>query len=397
MYLRRFRIRLTLATALSALLLVGAGAVYLAAVLADRSQAEARVVATEQVADIAAQPDPAKAPDWLRENAWVVDAAGVTTPLGEVYVGAPVQDLAEQARDPDWGAGSALREVWSDDEHYFGAARLRPDGRVVVTATPLDDTDAEIVRQRWYVALVAVGVTALLTGLTWLLAGRMLAPAVRAQQFQRDFLADAAHELRTPIAVIRATASQALSRPREAEEYVRTLTEIRAATERAGESVVQLLDLARLDAGTVEPVRMPLRVDLLTEEIVATAAAGGAAVELTNARPAVVDGDDILLRQAIDNVVRNAIARATNVRVGIATYGKEVVVTVTDDGPGFDPAVLPHVFRRFARGHGQGHGLGLALVRSIVALHDGRAEAVNRPEGGAEVRLHLPLSDTGTA
>ncbi len=394
MYLRRFRIGFTLAIALTTLLLVGAGAIYLASVLADRSMAEARVVATEHVADVAAQPDPAKAPDWLREDAWVVDAAGVATPLGDVDVGAPVQDLAQQARDPDWGAGAALREMWTEDAHYFGAARLRPDGQVVVTATQLDDIDAEIARQRWYVALVAVGAVTLSTGLTWLLAGFLLAPAVRGQRFQRDFLADAAHELRTPIAVIRATASQALSRPREAEEYVRTLTEIRTATERAGEGVVQLLDLARLDAGTVELVRMPLRVDLLTEEIVATASAGGAEVELTDARPAVVDGDDILLRQAIDNVVRNASARAPHVRVDVATHGKEVVVTVTDDGPGFDPAVLPHVFRRFARGHGQGNGLGLALVRSIVALHGGRAEAVNRSMGGAEVRLHLPLSRT---
>ncbi|QIS15104.1 sensor histidine kinase [Nocardia arthritidis] len=388
--LRRIRIRITTTVGASALLLAGAVAVYLAYVLADRSEMAAHGAAGERVGDIAALAKPDQAPEGLRFNAWLFDADGNYNQLGDTDVGAPV-DLADRVLD-DPAGGIAFREVWTVDGHYLEAARARPDGQVVAAATSLDETDSVILRQRWIVGGTAAGVVALATLAAWLLSGRMLAPLVRTQQSQRDFLADAAHELRTPIAVIRAAASQALARPREPDEYVRTLTEIRDATERAGEGVVQLLDLARLEAGQVEPVRALLRVDLLAEEIVATAAAGGAAVELTDVQRAVVDGDDVLLRQAIDNLVRNAVARAGHVWVGVQVEGREAVVTVTDDGPGFDPAVLPHVFRRFARGHGQGHGLGLALVRSIVALHGGHADAANRAEGGAVVRLRLPLS-----
>ncbi|MFI9509523.1 sensor histidine kinase [Nocardia sp. NPDC052566] len=394
MHLKRFRLRLTLLVGLTSLLLVGAVAVYLAGVLTERTENDEHAAAAERAAVAAGWQHLDTAPDWLRANAWVFDADGSIEPLGETDIAPPLDVADEALADPDGEA--AIREVWTAYMHYLEVARMRADGRGVVIAWGLDDVDEQVDRQRLVVYAIAAGVVALLTLATWLLAGRMLAPARRAQQSQRDFLADAAHELRTPVAVIRATASQALSRPRESEEYVRALSEIRDATERAGEGVVQLLDLARLEAGTVDLSKVPLRVDLLAEEIVATAAAGGAAVELTTASAAVVDGDDVLLRQAIDNVVRNALSRAEHVWVEVERRDKRVVVTVTDDGPGFDPAVLPHVFRRFARGHGQGHGLGLALVRSIVALHGGETSAANRTEGGALVRLSLPLSATGS-
>ena len=80
------------------------------------------------------------------------------------------------------------------------------------------------------------------------------------------------------------------------------------------------------------------------------------------------------------------------------TVGRVAVIEVGDDGPGFAPDLLPHVFERFHgdRGHGSaGAGLGLAIVRHIVEAHGGSAEAANRPGGGAVVRLRLPLPASG--
>ena len=107
----------------------------------------------------------------------------------------------------------------------------------------------------------------------------------------------------------------------------------------------------------------------------------------------VVEADMALLRQAVDNAVRNAARRAPNVRLESRIDGRDGVLAVLDDGPGFDPAVLPHVFDRFRRGDSRGEvGLGLALVQAILAAHGGAAAADNRPEGGAVVTLRVPLS-----
>ncbi|MBP2323477.1 signal transduction histidine kinase [Kibdelosporangium banguiense] len=263
---------------------------------------------------------------------------------------------------------------------------------VCVAAGDLGGTDV-MVSHPWWAIVAVAGVAATLVLAVWLITGRMMRPVTLSQRVQRDFLADAAHELRTPLAVIQASASHALSRPRDAADYVSALTEVRAAAERASTGVLLLLDLSRIETGSVELVRAPLRLDLLAEEVVASAVAGGAPVELLSATPAVVDADYALLRHAMDNVLRNAVDRADHVRVTVTTKDGEVVITVTDDGPGFHPNLLPHIFRRFTRGDARGHGIGLALVRSVLVLHGGRVEAANRPEGGADVRLVLPLSD----
>ena len=104
--------------------------------------------------------------------------------------------------------------------------------------------------------------------------------------------------------------------------------------------------------------------------------------------------DYSLLRQAIDNVVRNATRRASHVELEVSGFRKDVCVEVRDDGPGFPADLLPSVFERWRSGNGRtdrrGSGLGLSIVRSIVEAHGGHAEAANRPEGGAMIRLWLP-------
>jgi signal transduction histidine kinase len=107
----------------------------------------------------------------------------------------------------------------------------------------------------------------------------------------------------------------------------------------------------------------------------------------------VVQADYALLRQVVENLTRNAAARAATVRLSTSVHEQWGELRVDDDGPGFDPDVLPHVFDRFRRGDAKGSsGLGMAIAKSIIEAHGGRIEARNRPEGGATVRIAVPRS-----
>jgi signal transduction histidine kinase len=252
----------------------------------------------------------------------------------------------------------------------------------------IDDARSGAFRRGW----ITVGAAALLAGLAAWLAVRPLRSTLADR---REFLADAAHEMRTPLAVIRASAGHALARPRTTEEYVRSLSEIRSAAERASSGVTELLDLARFESGQAVPRLAPLRLDLLAEEVAVASRYDG--VEITHeVGPSVlVDADLALLRQAIDNLVRNAAARGTRVQVRARLEGRDGVLEVLDDGPGFRAEQLPYVFERFRRADRSGStGLGLAIVAAITAAHGGSAEAANRPEGGACVTLRIPRSRT---
>jgi signal transduction histidine kinase len=109
----------------------------------------------------------------------------------------------------------------------------------------------------------------------------------------------------------------------------------------------------------------------------------------------VVDADMPLLRQALENVVRNAARRAAHVELVTTADGRDGMVEVRDDGPGFDEATLAHVFDRYRRGDQRGEaGIGLAIVQAIVTAHGGDVTAANGNGGGAIVRLRVPLTRT---
>jgi signal transduction histidine kinase len=236
-------------------------------------------------------------------------------------------------------------------------------------------------------AVVAVGAG-------WFIAGFAHRPARRLLADRQGFLADAAHEMRTPLAVILASSSQALSRPRAEEEYVRSLSEIRSAAERAATGVNELLDLVRFDSGQAIPRLAPLRLDLLAEEIAASSRIEDAEVIAEPSQPVVVNADMALVRQAIDNLVRNATRRATRVELLSHVDGRVGVIDVVDNGPGFDPAVIDTAFDRYQRGDRRGDvGIGLAIVKAIAHAHGGDVTVANRNGGatGAMVSLRLPL------
>lgn len=325
-------------------------------------------------------------------HTWWIRSDGNSTAYSETDVELPLRSLLKSSVD-----GGSFDTLTQKGSTYIVYTRRIADEEALVSIVDRSDEQDRLGSLRRNLVLGLLALTAVAGALGWFLSGRSLAPARRDLVERRGFLADAAHEMRTPLAVIQASASQALARPREQGEYVRSLSEIRSAAERAAAGVNELLDLARLESGQAIPRLAPLRLDLLAEEVAASVRADDCTLEASpSAVAVVVDADMALLRQAIDNVVRNATRRAGTVRLVTTVDGRDGVLAVEDDGPGFDPAVLPHVFDRYRRGDGKGEvGIGLSLVKAILAAHGGVAAAANRPEGGASVTLRVPLTRAG--
>lgn len=211
---------------------------------------------------------------------------------------------------------------------------------------------------------------------------------------QREFTADAAHELRTPLAVLSA--------------HIETLPDRAAATglkeDLAGmrRLVDQMLAVAELEA---KPLHVEDEVDLAALAVELAAALAPLALErrrslavLGAERPVRTHGDGAALRRALRNLVENAIAHApegstVDVEVVASAARRGPVLRVRDRGPGFGPSERARVTQRFFRGRrakGAGAGLGLAIVDRIVKAHGGRLEIADAADGGAAVSLHLP-------
>jgi two-component system heavy metal sensor histidine kinase CusS len=218
----------------------------------------------------------------------------------------------------------------------------------------------------------------------------------------RRFTADAAHELRTPLSVMRTAAEVALRAPRSAEQDGKVLEDLLEEVERLTRLVSQLLFLCREDAGIETGPRAPVRLDEVAREVAGhmliMAQEKAVTLVVDCPRPCIVQGDHDRLRQLLYNLLDNAIkytppGGVVTVRDGSINGHSQIVVA--DSGVGIPAEHLPHVFERFyrvdpARGTEGGTGLGLSICRSIADAHHGKL-LIESPNGhGTTVILSLP-------
>jgi signal transduction histidine kinase len=214
---------------------------------------------------------------------------------------------------------------------------------------------------------------------------------------QSRFIANASHELRTPLATLRTTVDVVLAKPNPSKaELLRMGSEVRAAVDEAGALLEALLVLARNDRGLTR--REP--VDLTEIASAATGEADALAMDVElDGRCPLVDGDPVLLRRLVVNLVDNAVRynlAGGHVRIRLGAEGRDAVLVVANTGPLVPAdrvADLFEPFNRLEQRTGTGLGLGLTLVRSIAELHGGTVTASAPPTGGLVVEVRLPAAD----
>lgn len=223
---------------------------------------------------------------------------------------------------------------------------------------------------------------------------------------ERHFSADAAHELRTPIAVLRACVEVALTKPRHASEDEAVLRDMLTHVLRLNRIVDDLLLLARFEHGEALDQQVDLRSAVLASVDLARAAepAGAAGIRLDlGSEPLLVSGSASLLERVASNLIANALAHGASpqgidVRAHRDPSGAIAELVVADRGPGIPPELGAHAFERFRRGDASrsrasgGTGLGLAIVAAAVTLHRGTVTHRPREGGGTEFVVRLPLS-----
>lgn len=226
---------------------------------------------------------------------------------------------------------------------------------------------------------------------------RMLDRLEEAFATQRRFVDDAGHELRTPITIIRGQLEVMSDDPQERRETIELVTD---ELDRMSRIVEDLLVLAKAEQPDFVE-RHPIDLAEFIEDVAIKATAlSDARVEIEDAQPAVFEGDDQRLTQAVMNLMRNAVEHTpsdTTIRLGGRIVDSEARIWVSDDGPGIPADELDHVFERFRRGVGgrrttDGAGLGLAIVAAIAEGHGGRVD-VETGATGTTFTLALPTEE----
>ncbi|HSE10820.1 MAG TPA: HAMP domain-containing sensor histidine kinase [Nocardioidaceae bacterium] len=341
-----------------------------------------------------------------------------------VQVAGPFQVSAHGARTPDGPVTVFVAVTTEDVDEVVGSAIARGSMAVVLLVVPLSlllwvamgRTLAPVraIRARAD-AITAADLTERVPeparmdeiGRLARTINGMLARLDASAAEQRRFLADAAHELRSPVASLRAqleTMQQSGSGSPADDATVRDLLE---ETLRMQTLVDQLLLLARSDAGRMSRGREWVDLDDTVASVVRSRRLDGSRLDVrvdTRAvDPVQVVGDPMLLAQVVRNLLDNALRHATSeVRVSLSEDDGSAVLVVDDDGPGVPQESRTEVFRRFTRLDEARHrdsggvGLGLAIVADVVRVHGGDVTVTDSPTGGARFTVRLPTAAVET-
>lgn len=224
---------------------------------------------------------------------------------------------------------------------------------------------------------------------------------------QREFLGDAAHELKTSLAILKSTLQAQLTKPREKDEYIRGLVQMSSDCDRLERLLNRMLQTARAEqriAKGRQSAPEPVDLDSTCEAAIARLAQFAAEREI--AFDFASDGEAMVRAEAADlelvwiNLLENAVQYSppgSTVSMHLTTGEGTAIVTVADRGCGIEPGHLPHIFQRFYRADSSraratgGFGLGLAMAKSIVDLYHGQIRAESEPGRGTCITVELPL------
>jgi two-component system OmpR family sensor kinase len=280
--------------------------------------------------------------------------------------------------------------------------------RALLPMADLVQAVERIESQNLHQRLIVPGSVEELARLTAVL-NRMLDRLERSFYTQQRFIADASHELRSPLANLRLALELARRRPRTAQEYCQTMDSALEEVDRLVRLVNGLLTLTQADSGHLGMAQEPVPLSALLHRVVAEyqVAATARGIALSLALPEVlVTGDSARLYQLFANLLDNAL-RHTPAQGRVAVLGelqKDMVrICVADTGLGIAPDQLPHIFERFYRvaqersRHEGGSGLGLAICQEVVHAHGGSIRMASRLGHGSTCTVLLPLGCGTTA
>ena len=329
--------------------------------------------------DLNGQPvKPAKVDAWITQAAKQAGRTGQTT-------------LQRDTRDEKTLRLHAIRFKLASGQHLVAVA--------VADQEELEDRYADLIAAFVAIALLAL---VLVAGGGFLLVRKSTAPIERSMEFMRRFMADAAHELRTPITILRTRAEIALQQPRDTANYVSALRGIEVESRRLGGIVDSLLVLARADTGERQIEKQRIFLD-----DIAIDAAGAAQVvarqknvEITvdDFEEAPIEGDAALIRQLAMILLDNAVKFTDpggEVHVSVAAPDGTPTFSVDDTGIGIRQDELSRVFQRFFRGESarsrtDGAGLGLSIASWIAREHGATISLKSEPGKGTKVVVTFP-------
>jgi two-component system sensor histidine kinase ResE len=229
------------------------------------------------------------------------------------------------------------------------------------------------------------------------ITARKLAEKAR-RQAQNEMLAIVSHDLRGPLYAI-SLAAETLATGVAYDAQSRCAATITRATDRCERLITDLLGMAQLESGHIPVELLPVDADEIVEQasLEHQAAASVARSTLTvtlASEPHLILGDRNRLHQVLSNLIRNALAhaRGSAIEVSVFNRGEQVVIAVSDNGPGIPADELPYVFERYRQGanHHGGSGLGLAIVKGVILAHHGTATVTSALGYGARFELSVP-------